>query len=238
MNLKPAPVTPLRRSERLRRPTAKAIGSSPSSSPGTTAYVSRSINTRPRVFYAPGGQTDSDSTLRNTSSSQSSGSCTEDTVGDAADCMAMAASFPPKIYETYQGLAPLLRYYDADFMKRVSLLSFSQRRTRPHLFPPSPTPTTRHTGHSLFNRLSQRVKRVPAENHWNRAILHMARVQQFHATLQSDRGSHQSQVSNSATGDGGWPPIRRGTNTCRDESRALAGGLGRTGRHRVHTGFV
>lgn len=202
MNLKPAPVvTPLRRSERLRRPTAKATGSSPSSSPGTTAYASRSINTRPRVFYAPGSQTDSDSTLRNTSSSRSSGSCTEDSVGDATDCKALAANFPPKVYETYQGLAPLLRHSDADFMKRVSLLFFSQRRTRPHLFPPSPTPTTRHTGHSQFNQLLQRVKRVPAENRWHRAVLHMARVPTFHATLQTDRESHRSQVSNYATGN-------------------------------------
>ena len=155
------PVTP-RRSERLRRPTAKAIGSSPGSSPGTAAYVGRSINSRSRVFSAPGGQTDSDSTLRNTSSPQSSGSCTEDTVGDATECMALAASFPPKIYEAYQGLAPMLRYSDRDLMKRVSLPSFSQRPTRPHSFPPSLTPTVRHTGPFHFKRLSQRDKPVPA----------------------------------------------------------------------------
>src|SRR6267154_3736543 len=117
------PVTPLRRSERLRRPTAKAIGSSPSSSsPGTTAYVGRSVNPRSRLFSAPGGQTDSDSTLWNSSPSKSSGSSTEDTVGDATDYMVLAANFPPKLYETYLGLAPMLRYSDAELMKRVSLL--------------------------------------------------------------------------------------------------------------------
>lgn len=135
------PVTPLRRSERLRRPTSKAIGSSPGSSPGTAAYVGRSINSRSRVLPVQGGQTDSDSTLRNTTSSKSSGSCTEDTVSDATDYMALVASFPPKLYETYDRLAPILRHSDAELMKRVSLLPCSsQRPTRPHSFPRSLQP--------------------------------------------------------------------------------------------------
>jgi hypothetical protein len=193
------PVTP-RRSERLRRPTPRALGLSPGSSPGTAAYVGRSNNSRSRVFTAPGSQTDSDSTLRNSSSSKSSGSSTEGTVGDATECMALPANFPPKLYETYQGLAPILRYSDAEFMKRVSLLSFSQRPTRPHSpFTPSLTPTTRHTGHSQSKSLSQRVKCVPAEHHCRRVLLPMARVRQFHETLRADFESHGCQESNSAT---------------------------------------
>ena len=134
------PVTPLRRSERLRRPTAKAIDSSPGSSPGAAAYRGPSIHSRSRVFTAPGGQTDSDSTLRNTTSSKSSGSCTEDTVGDASDSMALVAGFPVKLYKAYEGLAPILGYSDAELMKRVSFLSLFQRRTHPHSFPRSPQP--------------------------------------------------------------------------------------------------
>jgi hypothetical protein len=242
MNLKP--VTPLRRSERLRRPTAKAIGSSPGSSPGTAAYVDRSINPRSRVFSSPSGQTDSDSTLRNTSSSKSSGSCTEDTVGDATDSMALVAHFPPKLYQAYQGLAPILRYSNAELMKRVSLPSFSQRPTRPHSFPPS-----RHIGHSHFKCLSQRAKPVPAGRHWHRVLLPMVRVRQFHRTLQSDCESHRCQESSSATenaetrkdrqcGDGEWPRFRRGINMGRDERRALAGSLEGPRRTRVLTAYV
>jgi hypothetical protein len=136
------PVTPsLRRSDRLRRPTAKAIGSSPGSSPGKAAHVGRSIKSR--LFSAPGDQTDSDSTLRHTSSSQSSGSGTEDTVGDATECMALGASFPPPIYAAYRGLAPMLRYSDKDLMKQVSLLSFF-----PTTNPPSFVPTLTHSNHA------------------------------------------------------------------------------------------
>jgi len=96
------------------------MDSSPSSSPGTAAHVGRSSYSRPRpkVFSAPGSQTDSDSTLRNTSSSKSSGSCTEDTAGDATYSKALAANFPPKLFEAYQGLAPILRYSDSELMKR------------------------------------------------------------------------------------------------------------------------
>jgi hypothetical protein len=130
------PVTPLRRSGRVRYPTPKAIGSSPSSSPGSAAHHSRSVTSRPRVFYAPGHQSDSDSTLRNTNSSKSSGSSTEDTVGDATDPVGFVSFFPPKIYETYERLAPLLRHSNAELVRRVSLLSFSQRPT--HSFVPTP----------------------------------------------------------------------------------------------------
>src|SRR6266849_5384181 len=109
------PVTPLRRSERLRRPTPKAIGSSPGSgsSPGTVGHP---FGSRPRVFYPPGGQTDSDSTLRNSTSSKSSGSCTEDTVGDG-QTYAVGCQLPPKFHEPYKRLAPLLSLSDAELMK-------------------------------------------------------------------------------------------------------------------------
>ncbi|KAI0274552.1 hypothetical protein BGY98DRAFT_53237 [Russula aff. rugulosa BPL654] len=112
------PVTPLRRSDRLRRPSSKAIGSSPCSSPGTAVHHSPSVAPRSRVFSAPGGQPDSDSTLRNTNSSKSSGSCTEDIAGDATDSMVLVASFPPKLHEAYQGLAPLLGHSNTELMRR------------------------------------------------------------------------------------------------------------------------
>lgn len=131
------PVTPLRRSDRLRRSTAKAFGSSPGSSPGSAPLLSSSVGFRSRVFFAPGGQTDSDSTLRNTNSSRSSGSSTEDTVGGATDPMGLVSRFPQKLYRAYEGLAPLLHTSDAELMNRVSLFSFSQGdnvliRSHPH----------------------------------------------------------------------------------------------------------
>lgn len=133
------PVTPLRRSERLRRPTAKAFGSSPISSPGTAAYVSPSIGSRSRVFSRPDGQSDSDSTLWNAKSSKSSGSCTEDT---ATNSTAQVSRIPSKLYEDYEWLASIMLNSDAELMKRVSLSSFS-----PTSNPPSSVPTLPQTLH-------------------------------------------------------------------------------------------
>ena len=188
MNLKP--VTPLRRSERIRRPTAKAIGSSPGSSPGTAAYLGPTIGSRSRVFFAPGGQTDSDSTLRNNTSSKSSGSCTEDTVGDGQDSMALVANFPTKLYGAYERVAPILGQSNAELMKRVSLLFFFPT-TNPHSFVPNFTPTTCYTGYSLLKCVSQRDQRPPAERHSHRVLLPMARIRQFRRTLSSDCERHR-----------------------------------------------
>jgi len=171
------PVTPLRRSERLRYPSAKAMGSSPGSSPGSAAYAGRSINSRSRVFSVPGGQTDSDTTLRNTTSSDSSGSCTEDAVGDATDSMAMVANFPPKVRQAYQRLAPILGYTDAELMKYVSLLSFSQR--------PTSSATVRHVGCSWLKCLLQRAGCV-REGRSHQILLPMGRVEQFCRSSRAD----------------------------------------------------
>lgn len=132
------PVTPLRRSDRLRH--ANVINSSPSSSPGTAAYLGPS---RSRVFSSPGGQTDSDTTLWGTTSSNSSGSGTEDTLGDdGSDAMALVAlTFPPKLSAVYEELVPMLDYSRPELMKTVSLLSVFFPMTNPHSSHSFPTPT-------------------------------------------------------------------------------------------------
>jgi hypothetical protein len=156
------PLTPLRRSDRLRRLTPKAMGSSPGSSPGTTANVGRGrcIYPRSALFSGPGDQTDSDSSLGESTSPKSSNSRTEYIFSNATHSVVSAAKFPPKLYKAYEVLAALLPYSDAKLMEHVSLLSFSQRPTRPHSFPLSLTPTMRRTGNSQVKRLRHGDKRA------------------------------------------------------------------------------
>ena len=153
------PVTPLRRSERLRRPTAKAFGSSPGTSPGTAAYVSPSIGSRSRVFSHPDSQTDSDSSLWYSTSSKSSGSCMEDTVGDATNPTGLVSRVSSKLYETYERLASIMLNSDAELMKRVSLSSLF-KTSNPSSSVPT-LPQLRAAECSRFKWLSQRAERVP-----------------------------------------------------------------------------
>jgi hypothetical protein len=178
------PVTPLRRSERLRRPTNKAFGSSPGSSPGTAANVGRSSSSRSRVFSTPGGQTGSDSTLRNTTPSESSGSYMEDANSDSTVSMAMAARFPKELHRAYLGLDRILSYTDDDLMMHVSLLPFPT--TNSPSFVPTLTPTMCHTGHLRFKWLYQRHNRIAPGCHGPRMLRPMAPLQLFRENLLAD----------------------------------------------------
>ncbi|KAF8471423.1 hypothetical protein DFH94DRAFT_202019 [Russula ochroleuca] len=70
-----------------------------------------------RYVNFAGSQSDTDSTLRNSSSSKSSGSCTEATVSDATDSITMVSGLPLPFHKPYQALAPVLGYSDAELMK-------------------------------------------------------------------------------------------------------------------------
>ena len=87
--------------------------------------------------------------------------------------MVLVASFPPKLREAYQGLAPLLGHSNTELMKRVSLLSFSQRPTRTHSFPPSPQPCATQDVPCLkvylkqINAFLQKVIRIGFSCQWS-----------------------------------------------------------------------
>jgi len=68
------------------------------------------------TYYAE-YQSDTDSTLRNSTPSYSSGSCTEDTVSDAANYMPLVSDLPPELYKAYQGLATVASYSREELMK-------------------------------------------------------------------------------------------------------------------------
>ncbi|KAH9984972.1 hypothetical protein BJV77DRAFT_1071656 [Russula vinacea] len=76
---------------------------------------SRITRSRARYLAVADSQSDTDSTLRNSSSSNSSGSCTDDTVADATDSITLVSDLPQEFHKAYQELVPVLGYSDAQF---------------------------------------------------------------------------------------------------------------------------
>jgi len=164
-------VTPLRRSTRICRQTPKAIGSSPES-----ATEVSSISSRQKLYSSSRSQTYSDSTLCDITSSESSGSSTEDSVSYPANPTSRVAVFPPEVCETYDRLAPILRYSDAELGELVSLSPFPTTNPRPHS-------RMHHTGHSQFRCHSRPDKRAPAARQFDWVLPQVARVQQIPGAL-------------------------------------------------------
>ena len=107
------------------RPSAMEMSSPP-------GMVVPSLGPWSKFFPAAGSQSDSDSTLRNSSSCTSSGSCTEDTVSDGTDFMALVSGLPQQFHKAYQGLAPIVAYSGAELMELVSCSPFTNKRHRPY----------------------------------------------------------------------------------------------------------
>jgi hypothetical protein len=169
--MEPIVPSPLRRSSRIRHQTPKAAGSSP----GSATEVS-SISSRKKLYSSSRSQTYSDSTLWDITSSESSGSSTEDSVSHPANPTSRVAAFPPELREAYNRLTPILRYSDAELGDLVSHSPFSTTNPRPHS-------RMHHTGHSQFKSHLQPDKRVPAARRFNWVLPHVARVQQIPGTL-------------------------------------------------------
>lgn len=106
------------------RPSGMATGSSSSRGPTVTSPFN------PWSKYYAQYQSDTDSTLQNstTSYSSASGTCTEDTISDAANSMGQVTDLPPELYKIYQGLAPIASYSREELMKLVSCSPYSNNR--------------------------------------------------------------------------------------------------------------
>lgn len=211
-------ITPLRRSNRLRRQTSKAMGSSPISSPGTSANAARLIYPRSTLFDGPGDQSDSDSSLQSTTSSKCSGSFTGSTV------VVTVPMLPKRLAIDYQVLAPIVDYSDAKLMEHVSVtLLFPTTNPPSHSFPLlTHPPTMCDTGYCRFKHVRHEYKGVHAEHRFVlRALLPMARGKEIRQTLRADCESYRCQESSSATENA----VRRGI-------------LDGRRRPQVHTGSV
>lgn len=137
---------PLRRSNRLRRQTSKGLlNSSPSSSPGTSANAGHRNFPRSTLFYGPGDQSDSDSSLQSTTSSTAlSSECFR-----GSHVAVSVSMLPPKLAKDYKVLAPILGYSDAELMEQVSLaLPFPTTNSPSHSSPLSLTPD--HARHRIL----------------------------------------------------------------------------------------
>ena len=93
--------------------------------------------------------------MRNSSSSNSSGSCTDDTVADATDSIALVSDLPQEFHKAYQELVPVLGYSDAQFTELVSCPPCPPTTDTASSSSPFPHPCTIQEVATLENTLSE-----------------------------------------------------------------------------------